>query len=145
MSERTGLDFATLDAAFRESVAQMRVDGRLLDLARKLREAGVSIGIVTGRHGRVPRDRRPSECSGPGVPGHSQLVRLRLPEGARRTAGCSTSRWRCLAGQGDFGRAMLVDDSARSRAAFRDKGGHVYPYRDFVEFRPWADACFHIY
>ena len=141
ISERTGLDFGVLSTAFRESVAQMRVDARLVDLATRIKGLGVSVGIVTDNmdvFNEIVIKQNALDRVFPVIVNSCDYGCLKC-EAEGRLFDVAMAM---LGKPGDYSRAVLVDDSARSREVFRGKGGDVFAYTDYDAFRRWARDCF---
>lgn len=139
ISERTGVDYDLLSRLFMESVTQMRVDARLIDLALTLRQGGVAVGLVTGNmdvFSQITVRRLGLDRVFPAIVNSSDFGCLKSEVDGRLFEIALT----LLGREGDFAHALLVDDDAQARATFSSRGGEVYPYSDYSSFRAWADA-----
>ena len=139
ISERTGVDYDLLSRLFMESVIQMRVDARLIELAIRLRQGGVAVGLVTGNmdvFSQITVRRLALDRVFPAIVNSSDYGCLKHESDGR----LFDIALALLGREGDFAHALLIDDSAQARATFSSRGGDVYPYSDYDSFRAWADA-----
>ena len=119
----------------------MRVDPRLLAVAAQLRQRGVSVGIVTDNmdvFSQIVVKRNALDRVFPAIVSSSDYGCLKAEENGR----LFDVAMKMLGGPGDYSRAVLVDDSARSREAFQAKGGDAFPYTHYDDFARWAEDCF---
>jgi FMN phosphatase YigB (HAD superfamily) len=137
--DSTGLDFTTVSRMLVESVRAMRIETRLLDLARRLAGDGVSVGLVTCnmdvfnqitvQHHRLDEvfsaivNSCDYGCCKEEQDGRLFDVALQL-----------------LGHAGAYGKSLLIDDSPAARQTFIEKGGQAYPYDGYDAFERWADA-----
>jgi FMN phosphatase YigB (HAD superfamily) len=141
ISAQTGMDFDVLSTEFRRSVAQMRVDARLIDLAARLRATGVAVGIVTGNMDvfqEIVVPRNALDQVFPVIVSSCDYGCLKEEENGR----LFDVALEMLGRPGEYVRALLVDDSERSRNVFHARGGSTFPYTDFLAFHRWAATAF---
>ena len=141
VAKTAGVDFDTLSALFRASVAAMRVDHRLIALARALARQGVAVGLVTDNmdvFNQLIVPRHGLDATLPVIVNSADHGCLKHEQGGR-LFDVALARF----GQpNNYARSLLIDDSARNRAVFEARGGNVFPYTEYGAFERWARAAF---
>jgi len=135
ISDNTGIDFDELSNLFIESVHAMKIDNRLLDLAKTVLSRGGKVALVTNNmevintitikdHGLDKIFPVIVNSCDYGVMKHDD--KGSLFDIAMEKLGVS-----------NYEGALLIDDSSKARIAFESKGGATFPYENYEQFEPW--------
>jgi len=138
IAESTDIDLETLEALFVKSVKDMRVDERLLEIAKELVTAGKKVALVTNNmdvFNEITIANHQLDKIFPVIVAshaygymkhdmHGKLYDIAMEK----------------LGVADYASALLIDDSAKARATFETKGGTTYAFETFEEFEKWASA-----
>jgi len=135
ISQNTGIDFDLLSNLFIESVKMMRVDKNLLNLANHLKSKNIKVALVTNN----------MDVFNMVTIKHNNLDQVFLVIVNSYDYGLmkhdENGKLFDIAlekiGESDYSNVLLIDDSAKMRAAFENKGGSTFPYDTFENFEPW--------
>jgi len=135
ISDNTGIDFDELSNLLTESVKIMKIDNRLINLAKIVHSKGGKIAIVTNNmdifntitiknHGLDKIFPAIINSFDYGIMKHDEdgrlfdiaMERLNFP---------------------NYRDALLIDDSEKARTVFENKGGSTFPYNNYEQFEPW--------
>ncbi len=133
--DNTGIDFDELSNLFIESVHAMKIDNRLLNLAKTILSKGGKVALVTNNMdvmNKITIKNHNLENIFPVIVNSCDYGILkhddngRLFDIAMRKLGISS-----------YKEALLIDDSLKARTTFESKGGATFPYKSYEQFEPW--------
>lgn len=130
-----GIDRGLLAELQAESVRRMRLETRLLELSRQLRAAGIKTAIVSDNMDIFTEVAAPHH----GLRDWFDDIINSAEHGFLKSdaEGALFDIAMGRLGESDYGKALLIDDSARVRPVFEKKGGTVFTYTTFEQFEPW--------
>ncbi len=137
ISKNTEIDFNELSKLFIESVKAMRLESRLISLAEKLKEGSCKIALVTNN----------MDVFNKITVAHHQLGRIfpvivnSFDYGVMKHEenGKLFDIAMSQLGNNSYEDALLIDDSAKARNMFEQKGGSTYAYENYPDFINWAN------
>lgn len=136
ISENTDIDFDELRELFIESVKAMRLEAGLIDLAKKLRTNSFQIALVTDNMDVF------SEVT---VRYHKldnifPVIINSFDYGVtkREANGKLFDIAMAKLGESEYDSALLIDNSAKTRNMFEQKGGLTFAYTNYPDFAKWA-------
>jgi FMN phosphatase YigB (HAD superfamily) len=139
ISENTGIDFDELSNLFIESVKAMRVDDRLLDLAKKLLLKGKKVALVTNNmdvFNTITIKHHNLDQVFPVIV-NSFDYGLMKHDNNGKLFDIAFEKLN----ESDYSDVLLIDDSSRIRAVFESRGGSTFPYNRFESFEPWMNLA----
>jgi FMN phosphatase YigB (HAD superfamily) len=114
----------------------MKLEIRLLDLACDLQKKGTSVALVTNNmdiFNEVTIPYHNLDKIFPVIVNSCDHGFLKHEEGGR-LFDIALQKLK----QDSFKKALLIDDSAKVRKVFEDKGGTTFAYTVYENFEPWA-------
>lgn len=136
ISRALGIPIDTIDTILEESVYNMRVDKRLLDLIGKLRAIGIKAALASDNMEVFDEIIVPNRK----LDKHFDLIVNSFQTGLLKRDNNGEIFDHIIEKlNGNYSNALLVDDSHRSRAAFQAKGGRTYEFKKADEFISWFD------
>jgi len=137
ISENTDIDFNKLNKLFVESVKVMKIEKQLINLALRLREKGVTVALVTNNmdvFDEIIVKQHQLANIFPVIINSSNHGILKHEENGK-LFDIAMERLK----EKDCSKVLLVDDSAKARQAFEQKGGLTFPYVNYEDFLKWAN------
>lgn len=135
ISNNTDIDFETLSSLFKQSVKNMRVEKRLIELARCLIGKNKKVAIVTNNmdvfNTIIIKNHKLDEIFPVIV--NSFDYRSLKHELNGKLFDIAFNKL----GVNNNNEALLIDDSSKARATFESKGGVTFPYDTYDNFEPW--------
>jgi FMN phosphatase YigB (HAD superfamily) len=135
ISKGTGMDFNVLTKKLLEDVSQMEIEMGHIPIVKALKKKGIKIGMITNNmdvFDIVTRPKLKFDKLFDGKVFNSFAYKKMKAEGLFDLAMKSIDH-------SDYSTTLLIDDSARARAAFEVKGGQTYAYTTFEDFKSWAN------
>jgi FMN phosphatase YigB (HAD superfamily) len=137
ISEKTKIDFNHLSDLFVKSVKAMKVDNRLIDLAKTLASNGRKVALVTNNvdvfNSITIKNHNLNEVFPVIINSFDYGVMKHDKNG--RLFEITLEKL----GESDFSDTLLIDDSSAVRAAFESRGGTIFPFETFEDFEPWMN------
>ncbi len=134
----TGIDYAELHKLFVESVRNMKIDERIIGVARELKQNGRTLGIVTDNMDVFTEitvsNHKLDELFG-AIVNSADHGYLKKDENGKLFDIAMAA-----VGENDISNTLLIDDSASTIELYRERGGNAYRYKNFTEFQaesPW--------
>jgi hypothetical protein len=133
--KQTGVDQPTLEDSLIKGGAQFAIDSRHFDLIDRLKSSGIKVGLVTDNMDVFDLYINP----------HYQFETLfdvvvnSFPFKMLKSEGLFDVAMK-LIGTNDYDSALLIEDSPSSIGHFKSLGGNGYHYRNFEDFKIWADT-----
>lgn len=135
INQQTGVDLTTLEESVARGGAQFAIDSRHFELIDRLKSKGVKVGLVTDNMDVFDLYINP----------HYQFETLfdvvvnSFPFKKLKREGLFDIAMK-LIGTDDYSSTLLIEDSPRSISHFQSLGGDGHHYRNFEDFKLWADA-----
>ncbi len=137
ISTNTSIDFDELSKLFIESVRAMRLETGLISLAKKLKTNLFQTALVTNN----------MDVFNTVTVGHHKLDKVfpvivnSFDYGVMKHEASGKLFDIAMAelGESDYRNALLIDDSAKARDMFEQKGGLTFAYENYLDFVKWAD------
>jgi FMN phosphatase YigB (HAD superfamily) len=135
ISDNTGVDRDLLSRVLRESIEAMRIEARLLALARRLSAAGGRVALVTDNMDVFNRLVVPHH----GLGGYFPVIVNSCDHGLlkKEENGALFDIALEKLGVSGFDKTLLIDDSKSVGPVFKGRGGTVYLYETYERFEPW--------
>lgn len=135
ISNNINIDFKTLSNLFIQSVKDMSLEKRLLNLARRLMEKNKNVAIVTNNvdvfNTISVRNHKLDEIFPVIVNSFDYGFMKHELNGKLFDIAFDKL------GVHNYREALLIDDSSKARAVFESKGGTTFPYETYEIFEPW--------
>lgn len=131
---KTGIDSELLSMALRRSIEAMRLDKRLLELARRFAARGTKVALVTDNmdvFSELVVPHHHLDIYFPLIVNSCEHGLLKKDEGGKLFDIALEKLG------GSFARTQLIDDSKNVRPVFEKRGGAVYQYETYELFGPW--------
>lgn len=135
ISQQTGIPFDQLSQILIENISHMRIEQRLLTLARQLRDKQVAVGIVTNNMDVFNKVTIPRLKGVFPVIVNSADYGLLKQESDGKLFDIALE---LLGIYPKYSKTLLIDDSVSARAIFQAKGGNTYAYSTYDSFETWA-------
>lgn len=135
ISDSTGIDIKELSNLFIESVHAMKIDNRLLNLAKTILSRGGKVALVTNNMDVINKITIKNHNLGkifPVIVNSCDYGILKHDDNGRLFDIAMEKL-----GISNYGEALLIDDSFNARATFESKGGATFPYESYEQFEPW--------
>lgn len=135
ISDSTDIDFNELSNLFIESVRAMKVDSRLLNLAKTVISKGGKVALVTNNmdvFNKITIKNHNLDKIFPVIVNSCDYGILKHDENGRLYDIAMVKL-----GVPNYHKALLIDDSHKARAIFESKGGATFPYESYEQFEPW--------
>jgi FMN phosphatase YigB (HAD superfamily) len=135
ISDNTGINFDELSNLFIESVYAMKIDNRLLDLAKTVVLEGKKVALVTNNmdvFNEITIKNYNLDKIFPVIVNSCDYGIMKHDENGR-LFDIAMEKLGVL----NYDGALLIDDSSKARTAFESKGGATFPYENYEQFEPW--------
>lgn len=136
ISENTNIDFDELNKLFIESVKAMRLEIRLISLAKQLKTNSFRIALVTDNmdvfNAITVRHHKLDNVFPVIVNSFDHGVMKHEANGKLFDIAMAAL------GEGDYSNTLLIDDSVKTRSVFEQKGGLTFAYVNYLDFAKWA-------
>lgn len=135
ISNNTGIDFDELSNLFIESVNAMRVDNRLLNLAKTVLSRGGKVALVTNNmdvFNTITIKNYNLDKIFPVIINSSDYGIMKHDDGGRLFDIAMEKL-----DESNYDDALLIDDSNNARTTFESKGGATFPFENYEQFEPW--------
>ncbi len=137
ISKNTNIEFDILSNLFIESVKAMKVDNRLINLAKTLLSKGRKVALVTNNmdvFNSVTIKNHNLDQLFPLIINSFDYGLMKHDENGRLFEIALEKL-----GESDFSDTLLIDDSSTMRASFENRGGATFPYETFEGFESWMN------
>jgi len=137
ISINTGLDFTKLSKLFIESVKAMRIEKPLVDLAVSLKDNLFQTALITNNmdvFDKITKHRHQLDSTFPVIVNSFNYGVLKHEENGKLF---DIAMYKLKIR--DYKNALLIDNSAKARKMFEQKGGSTFAYTDYPSFKKWAD------
>ncbi len=135
ISDNTNINFDMLSNLFTESVHAMKVDNRLLELAKTVLLEGGKIALVTNNmdvFNEITIKKHNLDKIFPVIVNSCDYGIMKHDEDGRLFDIAMEKL-----GVSNYNGALLIDDSSKARIAFEGKGGATFPFENYEQFEPW--------
>ncbi|MBU3925346.1 hypothetical protein KJ854_05455 [Patescibacteria group bacterium] len=135
ISDNTGIDFDELSNLFVESVHAMKIDNRLLNLAKIVLSGGGKVALVTNNmdvFNKITIKNHNLDKIFPVIVNSSDYGIMKHDENGRLFDIAMEKL-----GVSNYDDTLLIDDSSKARMVFESKGGATFPYENYEQFEPW--------
>lgn len=135
VNQRTGVDISILEKSVALGGEQFAIDSRHFDVIDHLKSKGVKVGLVTDNMDVFDLYINP----------HYQFESLfdvvvnSFPYKKLKREGLFDIAMKLIKSD-DYSSTLLIEDSPRSVGHFKSLGGDAYQYRNFEDFKTWADT-----
>jgi FMN phosphatase YigB (HAD superfamily) len=136
VAKNTGLDVSLLENHLQESIARFRIEKRLLDLAKKIQQNSVKVALVTNNadaFNLITIKQHGLDNIFPVIINSCDYGCLK-----HENNGYLFDVAMQRLGKNSFDGSLLIDDSAKARQTFKQKGGQVFAFTTYENFEPWA-------
>lgn len=135
ISDNTGIDFNELSNLFIESIRAMKIDSRLVNLAKSVISTGGKVALVTNNmdvFNKITIENHNLDKIFPVIVNSCDYGILKHDDNGR-LYDIAMERL----GVPNYHGVLLIDDSHKARAIFESKGGTTFPYETYEQFEPW--------
>ena len=142
ISEKTKINFQKLSEMFIESVKQMKIEKRLIDLAQNLQKNNIKIALITNNvdiFSRVIVKHNNLDKIFPMIINSADYGILKHEQNGKLFDIVLKKL-----GETEYKKVLLIDDSVKAGKIFENKGGLVFTYDNFENFELWVKKNFKI-
>lgn len=138
VANNTGIDCEQLQKLFMESVRNMKLDERIIDVARGLKQSGRTLGVVTDNMDvftEITVDNHKLKELFDVIVNSADYGCLKKDENGKLFDVAMAT-----VGENDIRNTLLIDDSTDTIELYRQRGGNAFLYKNFDELQaesPW--------
>lgn len=138
ISENTDINYEILVDYFEQSIKEMKIDLRLINLAKIFKKQGKKIAIVTNNmdvFSQITVPHNGFDILFDVVINSADYALLKQEQDGKLFDIALKQIW-----IPDFGSCLLIDDSAKVRTVFESRGGDTFAYSNFEDFEKWVSG-----
>lgn len=136
ISDQTHIDYETLATYFEQSIKEMQIDSRLLSLAKECKSQGKKIAIVSDNmdaFSLITVSHNGLDRLFDVVVNSADYGVLKQEQEGKLFDITLDQIW-----ISDCASCLLIDDSAKARMAFEERGWDTFAYSNFEDFEKWV-------
>lgn len=133
VAKHTGIDYEELNKLFVDSIRNMQLDERIIDVARELKQSGRALGIVTDNmdvFSEITVSNHKLNELFDTIVNSADHGYLKKDENGKLFDIAMSA-----IGENDIRNTLLIDDSADTIELYKKRGGNTHHYKDFARFK----------